>query len=64
MNKKNFTKVLVLLLCTFCIFIEAKITLPALVSDGMVLQRNQKLNVWGKADAGEKVEVKFLNKKY
>lgn len=64
MNKKNFTKVLVLLLCTFCIFIEAKITLPALVSDRMVLQRNQKLNVWGKADAGEKVEVKFLNKKY
>lgn len=64
MNKKNFTKVLVLLLCIFCIFIEAKITLPTLVSDGMVLQRNQKLNVWGKADAGEKVEVKFLNKNY
>ncbi|UFH32297.1 sialate O-acetylesterase [Chryseobacterium sp. C-71] len=64
MNKKNFTKVLVLLLCIFCIFIEAKIKLPALVSDGMVLQRNQKLNVWGKADAGEKVEVKFLNKNY
>lgn len=64
MNKKNFTKVLVLLLCTFCIFIEAKIMLPALVSDGMVLQRNQKLNVWGTADAGEKVEVKFLNKNY
>ncbi|SDQ08914.1 sialate O-acetylesterase [Chryseobacterium soldanellicola] len=64
MDKKNFTKVLVLLLCTFCIFIEAKITLPALVSDGMVLQRNQKLNIWGKADAGEKVEVKFLNKNY
>ncbi|WP_379963828.1 sialate O-acetylesterase [Epilithonimonas sp. UC225_85] len=64
MNKKNFTKVLVLLLCIFCIFIEAKIKLPALVSNGMVLQRNQKLNVWGKADAGEKVEVKFLNKNY
>jgi sialate O-acetylesterase len=43
---------------------EAKIKLPTLVSDGMVLQRNQKLNVWGKADAREKVEVKFLNKKY
>ena len=57
-------KILSLLLCTFCIFMEAKIKLPALVSDGMVLQRNQKLNVWGKADAGEKVEVKFLNKKY
>ncbi|KQT17126.1 9-O-acetylesterase [Chryseobacterium sp. Leaf404] len=30
----------------------------------MVLQRNQKLNIWGKADANEKVEVKFLNKNY
>lgn len=57
-------KILSLLLCIFCIFMDAKIKLPALVSDGMVLQRNQKLNVWGKADAGEKVEVKFLNKKY
>lgn len=35
-----------------------------MVSDGMVLQRNQKLNVWGKADAGEKVIVEFLNRKY
>ncbi|MDR6403631.1 MULTISPECIES: sialate O-acetylesterase [Chryseobacterium] len=61
-NRLN--KILSLLLCTFCIFMEAKIKLPTLVSDGMVLQRNQKLNVWGKADAGEKVEVKFLNKKY
>ncbi|MBT2620003.1 MULTISPECIES: sialate O-acetylesterase [Chryseobacterium] len=61
-NKLN--KILSLLLCLFCIFIEAKITLPALVSDGMVLQRNQKLNIWGKADAGEKIEIKFFNKKY
>lgn len=61
-NKLN--KILSLLLCLFCIFIEAKITLPALVSDGMVLQRNQKLNIWGKADIGEKVEIKFFNKKY
>lgn len=61
-NRLN--KILSLLLCTFCIFMEAKIKLPTLVSDGMVLQRNQKLNVWGKADAGEKVEIKFLNKKY
>ncbi|WP_111952814.1 sialate O-acetylesterase [Chryseobacterium lathyri] len=63
MNNR-FNKILSLLLCIFCIFIEAKIRLPALVSDGMVLQRNQKLNVWGKADAGEKVEIKFINKKY
>jgi sialate O-acetylesterase len=31
----------------------------ALFSDGMVLQRDAKVNVWGKADAGEKVTVRF-----
>lgn len=65
MKNRIFFKILILFLGSLCIsFIDAKIKLPALVSDGMVLQRNQKLNVWGKADAGEKVEVKFLNKNY
>lgn len=64
MSNNIFTKILglFLLICSLCA--EAKIKLPALVSDGMVLQRNQKLNIWGKADANEKVEVKFLNKSY
>lgn len=65
MNHKNITRILTLLVCTFIsLLFEAKITLPNLVSDGMVLQRNQKLNIWGKADAGERVEVKFLNKNH
>ncbi|MDP9955848.1 sialate O-acetylesterase [Epilithonimonas hungarica] len=65
MKNRIFFKILILFVGSLCIsFIEAKIKLPALVSDGMVLQRNQKLNIWGKADAGEKVEVKFLNKNY
>jgi sialate O-acetylesterase len=65
MKNRIFFKILILFVGSLCIsFIDAKITLPTLVSDGMVLQRNQKLNVWGKADAGEKVEVKFLNKNY
>lgn len=44
--------------------LNAKVKLPALVSDGMILQRNQVLKIWGYADAGEKVNVKFLNKTY
>jgi len=65
MKNRIFFKILILFVGSLCIsFIEAKIKLPALVSDGMVLQRNQKLNVYGKADSGEKVEVKFLNKNY
>jgi sialate O-acetylesterase len=59
------TKILFLILSfiSVCLF-DAKVKLPALVSDGMILQRNQKLKIWGYADAGEKVTVKFLNKTY
>lgn len=45
-------------------FLFAKVKLPALVSDGMVLQRDQKIKIWGKADPNEKIKVTFLNKKY
>lgn len=38
---------------------EAKIKLPALVSDHMVLQQEKKTNVWGWAEPGEKITVKF-----
>ena len=40
----------------------ANVKLPVLLSDGMVLQRNTKLIIWGWASPGEKVQVKF-NKK-
>lgn len=44
--------------------VEAKVKLPALVSDGMVLQREQPVKVWGTADAGENIQVKFLKRTY
>ncbi len=42
----------------------AQIKLPSLVSDGMILQRGEKVKVWGWASPGEKVTVNFLNKTY
>jgi hypothetical protein len=45
-------------------FSEAKVTLPVLVSDGMVLQRDRDITIWGYADAGEEVNVRFLQKDY
>jgi sialate O-acetylesterase len=57
------TLFLIIAIFSFSLF-EAKVKLPALVSDGMVLQRSQKLKIWGYADAGEKVNIKFLNKTY
>ena len=38
---------------------DAKVKLPQVISDCMVLQRNAPLNVWGWADPGENVTVRF-----
>ena len=52
----------------FCLFVIAstaalaQLRLPKLISDGMVLQRDTKLKLWGWASPGEKVTVRFNNK--
>lgn len=56
-------KVICLFLC-FTLGSEAKIKLPAFLSDGMVLQREQNIRIWGTADPGEQVVVSFLKKRY
>lgn len=52
----------------FCVIItcciHAQIKLPQLIRDSMILQRDMKINVWGWASAGEKVNVKFSSKTY
>nr|WP_294875999.1 sialate O-acetylesterase [uncultured Pedobacter sp.] len=56
--------------CTFIVMLVlsgtsiAQIQLPKLISEGMVLQRNAKVKLWGWAPAGEKVSVQFINKTY
>lgn len=47
------------LLCPLTVL--AEITLPAVFSDHMVLQRGQAVPVWGTADAGETVQVRFAD---
>ena len=42
----------------------AKIHLPRLIANGMVLQRNTNLNIWGWASVGDCVMVHFQDKKY
>ncbi len=49
----------VLLCLCGAVMARAKVKLPALISDGMVMQREQPVKVWGKADAGEDVRVSF-----
>jgi sialate O-acetylesterase len=42
----------------------ANVKLPRLLSDGMVLQRNHKIPVWGWASSGEAITVLFRDHKY
>ena len=57
----------ILLFCAslFCLSAaDAKITMPQLFQSGMVMQRGKVMPVWGKADAGETVTIKFNKKEY
>jgi len=47
---------------TFAGVARANVSLPDVLSDGMVLQQNQKVPIWGKAEPGETITVKFAGK--
>ena len=50
LSHKCISPVLMAMLCLgFHVLADAKVKLPALVSDGMVLQREQSVMVWGTA---------------
>ncbi|KKX48401.1 hypothetical protein L950_0221375 [Sphingobacterium sp. IITKGP-BTPF85] len=55
---------IIAILFSFFIYqhVVAKIRLPALISDRMVLQRDVDLKLWGWADSGEKVTIRFQGK--
>jgi sialate O-acetylesterase len=54
--KKSFLFVFIILISFYC---YADIRLPKLFTDHMVLQRNKPINVWGWANASEKITVQF-----
>jgi sialate O-acetylesterase len=56
--------ILSLLLLTMAQEGHAKVKLPSLFNEGMVLQRDQKIPVWGWADPAEQVKITFNNKTY
>jgi sialate O-acetylesterase len=55
-----------LFLCLLLVSVSAfgEVKLPKLISDGMVLQRNAKVKIWGWASSGEKVTVHFIGATY
>jgi len=61
MKKTSFSLPLVLILL-LGVSAEAKIKLPAVISDHMVLQQEANVNLWGWAEPGEKIAAKFGDK--
>lgn len=61
MKKKGIALLLIGLLAPLMLFAQGvgKVRLPKLISDCMVLQRDVDLKLWGWADAGTKVTVRF-----
>ncbi|RYC67177.1 sialate O-acetylesterase [Spirosoma sordidisoli] len=56
---------LIALLCLLLAFhptARAQVRLPKLIGNGMVLQRDVPLRIWGWAKAGERISVRFRNK--
>ncbi|WP_022824489.1 sialate O-acetylesterase [Hymenobacter norwichensis] len=60
----NTLKVSLLLAMVAAQQATAQVRLPRLVSNGMVLQREQPVRIWGWAAKGEKVSVAFQGKSY
>ncbi len=56
----KFNSLIVLILFFISTVIaQAAVTLPDIITEGMVLQREQKVPVWGTADPGEAITVRF-----
>lgn len=50
--------------CAMTSSLVAQIKLPKLIADGMILQRDMPINIWGWAAPSETVNINFKNKDY
>ena len=55
--------VVAVLLCSLVLAVRAELWLPSVFGNGMVLQRDRPVPVWGEADAGAEVSVEFAGQK-
>jgi sialate O-acetylesterase len=55
---------ILLLLSVYSSEVIAQVQLPRLISDGMIIQRDANVNIWGRADPGKRISVQFLDNEY
>lgn len=64
-NKNRISLALLLPAFLFAVInAHADVRLPRLLSDGAILQREKPVDIWGWADEGEKVTIKFAGKRF
>jgi sialate O-acetylesterase len=61
-TSKKYTSLLILLLLTSTAFCQVR--LPKLVSNGMVLQRDTNVKIWGWSAPNEQIAINFINSDY
>ncbi len=66
LKRSNFFsgKLIITLILLISISSFSQVKLPKLISDGMVLQRDTNIKIWGWASSGEKVSIQFINEAY
>lgn len=64
MKRSLIRYIALFLVISFAIPAFAVVSLPKLISDGMVLQRDAKVKVWGWASPAEKVTISFAGRQY
>ncbi len=63
-SKMNNGKIVFILLLFFFSSSFGQVRLPRLISDGMVLQRDARVKIWGWAANGEKISIHFIDSVY
>ena len=64
--KTNAKRISVIFILSFLmsVTIYSQVRLPKLISDGMVLQRDAEVKIWGWASSNEKISIHFISSEY
>ncbi len=63
-SKVNCGKLIFILLFFLSVSTFSQVRLPRLISDGMVLQRDAKVKIWGWSAKNEKISIHFIDSTY
>jgi len=63
-TRSNLLKQILIMSYFLVTSLSAEVKLPKLVGDGMVLQRDAQVKIWGWASQGEKITIHFIDSTY